>query len=83
MMLTESHVEEAALEWFGELGYAFVHGPEMAPGEAGAERDSFGETVLEGCLREASRRLNPGVPEEDLATIKSYLQVPFERRLNP
>lgn len=38
MPLTESHVEEAALEWFGELGYAFVHGPEMAPGEAGAVR---------------------------------------------
>ena len=36
-MLQESTVEEAALEWFGELGYAIGHGPEMAPGEAAAE----------------------------------------------
>ena len=62
--LTESTVEEAALEWFGELGYALGHGPDMAPGEVAAERDSFGEVVLEGRLREALRRLNPEVPDE-------------------
>ncbi len=62
-MLSESTVEEAALEWFGELGYAIGHGPEMAPGEAAAERESFGEVVLEGRLREALLRLNPEVPE--------------------
>ncbi len=27
MSLNESIVEEAALEWFGELGYAVGHGP--------------------------------------------------------
>jgi type I restriction enzyme R subunit len=39
MSLTESTVEEAALEWFGDLGYAIGHGLEMAPGEAAAERE--------------------------------------------
>ncbi len=62
--MNESIIEEAALEWFGELGYALGHGPEMAPGEAAAERNSFGEVVLEGRLREALRRLNPEVPDE-------------------
>ena len=28
-------------------------------------------------------RLNPAIPEEAWATIKRYLQVRFERRLNP
>jgi type I restriction enzyme, R subunit len=64
MSLTESTVEEAALEWFGELGYAIGHGPEMAPGEAAAERESFAEVVLEGRLRDAMRRLNPEVPDD-------------------
>jgi type I restriction enzyme R subunit len=64
MSLNESHVEEAALEWFGELGYAVGHGPQMAPGEPAAERDSFGEVVLVGRLREALRQLNPTLPEE-------------------
>jgi len=64
MNLNESIVEDAALEWFGELGYAVGHGPHLAPGEPAAERDSFGEVVLVGRLREAIRRLNPAIPEE-------------------
>jgi type I restriction enzyme R subunit len=64
MSLNESIVESAALEWFGELGYAALHGPHLAPGEPAAERDSFGEVVLAGRLREAIRWLNPAIPEE-------------------
>jgi len=41
MSLNESFVEDAALEWFGELGYAVWQGPHLAPGEPAAERDSF------------------------------------------
>ena len=33
MSLNESHLEEAALEWLAELGYALGHGPDMAPGK--------------------------------------------------
>ena len=62
--LNESIVEDAALEWFGELGYAVGHGPHLAPGEPAAERESFSEVVLVGRLREAVRRLNPAIPEE-------------------
>ena len=64
MSLNESIVEDAALGWFRELGYAIGHGPQLAPGEPAAERDSFGEVVLVGRLREAIRRLNPAIPEE-------------------
>ncbi len=63
MSLTESIVEDAALTWFGEMGYAVGHGPQMAPGEPAAEREPFGEVVLVGRLREAIRRLNPGIPQ--------------------
>jgi type I restriction enzyme R subunit len=64
MSLNESIVEDAALEWFAELGYAAGHGPHLAPGEPAAERNSFGEVVLVGRLREAIRRLNVSIPEE-------------------
>ncbi len=63
---TESVVEEAALVWFGELGYGVVAGPTIAPGEAAAERRAFGDVVLEGRLRSALARLNPGVSAEGL-----------------
>ena len=64
MSLNESIVEDATLEWFGALGYAVEHGPQLAPGEPAAERDSFSDVVLVGRLREAIRRLNPAIPEE-------------------
>ncbi len=70
MSLNESIVEDAALEWFGELGYAIGHGPHMAPGEPAAERDSFSEVVLVGRLRVAIRRLNPAIPSRTLATLR-------------
>ena len=63
---TESVVEEAALEWFAELGYAVVGGPAIAPGEPGEERRSYAAVVLEGRLHEALARLNPGVSREGL-----------------
>ncbi|MBK9447519.1 MAG: type I restriction endonuclease subunit R [Betaproteobacteria bacterium] len=63
-LINESIVEDAALEWFGELGYAIGHGPHLAPGEPAAERNSFAEVVLVGRLREAIGRLNPAIPEE-------------------
>jgi type I restriction enzyme R subunit len=62
--LNESIVEHAALTWFRELGYSVGHGPHIAPGEPAAERDSFGDVVLVGRLRDAIRRLNPAIPED-------------------
>ena len=31
MTLTEAHIEEAALGWFQELGYAVFPGPQLNP----------------------------------------------------
>ena len=60
--LDESTVEQAALDWFAELGYAVAHGPELAPGEPAAERDAFSDVVLVGRLRAAIHGLNPAIP---------------------
>ena len=45
---TESTVEAAALERFGELGHEVLPGPDVAPGEPAAERESHGEVVRPG-----------------------------------
>ncbi|MCO6457900.1 MAG: type I restriction endonuclease subunit R [Pirellulaceae bacterium] len=60
----ESTVEAAALSWFEDLGYGVLHGPHIAPGEPAAERESFGDVVLVGRLRDAIDRLNPDIPHE-------------------
>lgn len=40
---TESVVEEAALAWLEALGYAVLHGPDIAVGEPAAERSDPNE----------------------------------------
>ncbi len=61
---TESVVEEAALSWFGELGYSILAGPEIAPGELLAERDAFSDVILTKRLQAALYSLNPKIPTE-------------------
>ena len=64
MIINESHVEEAAIEWFKELGYIYADGRTIAPGEPAAERETFGSVVLEGRLQAAIDRINPKIPAD-------------------
>jgi type I restriction enzyme R subunit len=64
--LTESEIESAAMDWLAGLGYQTVFGPDIAPGMPGAERDDYGQVVLEYRLRQALQRLNPQVPADAL-----------------
>jgi hypothetical protein len=41
------------------LGYAIGHESHLTPWESAAERNSFGDVVLAGRLRDAMRRLTP------------------------
>ena len=63
---TESVVEDAALAWLEALGYAVLHGPDIAAGMPGAERSdpNYRDVVLAGRLRQALVRLNPELPAE-------------------
>ena len=64
--LTEADVEAAALEWLAALGWEAAHGPDIAPDTPGAERDGYGQVVLERRLRDALARLNPSLPDSAL-----------------
>ena len=60
--LTESTVEQAALAWLESHGWSIAHGPDIAPGVPGAERNNYGEVLLARRLRDALARLNPELP---------------------
>jgi len=66
MTLTESLVEEATLSWLASLGYTSVFGPDIAPEEPAAERESFQEVLLTRRIQDALRRLNPAMPSDAL-----------------
>ena len=57
--ITESDVEEGALAWLEDLGWAVAHGPDIAPDTPGAERADYRQVVLERRLRDALAALNP------------------------
>ena len=59
---TEADVESAALEWLAALGWQIAHGPDVAPDTPDAERDDYGQVILERRLRDELTRLNPGLP---------------------
>jgi type I restriction enzyme R subunit len=65
---SESVVEEAALAWLENLGYAVLCGPAIAAGEPEAERSdpNYRDVVLDRRLRQALVGLNPGLPPEAL-----------------
>ena len=63
--LTESVVEDAALDWFRALGYNVISGPDMPPGPQ-ALRESYADAVFPSVVRGALARLNPSLPSEAL-----------------
>ena len=62
--ITESHIEEAALEILKEQGYKILSGPEIAVDGTTPERNSYQQVILLDRLKEAINRLNPTIPEE-------------------
>ena len=63
--LSESVVEQAALDWFRTLGYDVVGGPDMPPGPQ-ALRESYADAIFPSVVRDALARLNPKLPAEAL-----------------
>lgn len=65
-IISESEVEEAALDILTELGYDPIHGPDIAPDTPATEMENYSEVILTKRLRSAISRINPhiqSVPE--------------------
>ena len=74
MKFSESHVEDAALEWLAGLGYAVLHGPDISPDGPTPERISYDQVVLTPRLRKVLKRLNPHLPPETLEDVLRKVQ---------
>jgi type I restriction enzyme R subunit len=65
-VITESVVEEAALDWFKGLGYQYLPGPDIACDGTKPERASYADVVLADRLRASLHALNPHIPADAL-----------------
>ncbi len=75
--ISEAEIEEAALSWLRSLGYTALFGPDIAPEEPAAERENYGQVVLERRLRHSLQRLNPKVPSDALEEAFRKLTRPY------
>ncbi len=64
--ITESEVEDAALEWLENLGWTIAYGPAVGPGSPRVERSDYGSVILEERLRDALVKLNPTLSDDAL-----------------
>ena len=71
--IAESHVEEAALAWLAELGYATANGLDIGPDGDAPERASYGDVLLVDRVRAAIAKLNPTLAAETRAEVLNKL----------
>lgn len=78
---TENELEELCLEWFEELGYKFIPGPEIAPDGEAPEREDYSQVILKDWVKNAINRLNPDVPRDaQEEALKKVANIPFENQ---
>lgn len=70
----ESDVEEAALEWFDELGYEVILGPDLI--DKTFERESHEEVLLSVRLKYALEKLNPKTPSDIIEQAYREIAIP-------
>ena len=62
--ITESAIEEFAVELLEKQGYQYIYAPSVAPDSDTSERQSFEDVLLMERLRTAVGRINPTLPED-------------------
>lgn len=72
----ESHLEEATLEWFEELGYEVVFAPQIAPDGDYPEREDYQDVILNERLKEALARINPKLSCEAIEDAFRQIVIP-------
>lgn len=74
--ITESDIEDYAIQLLEGLGYEYIYAPSIAHDGDQPERTKYEDVLLSGRLAEAVRRINPTVPQvaQDEA-IKEVLRI--------
>lgn len=62
--LTESAIENFAIELLQKQGYKFLHGPDISHDGESAERKSYEEVLLHTRFEQALQRINPSLSSE-------------------
>lgn len=79
--MTEEQLEQEALGWLAETGYALRSGPDIAHDGIDPQRSGYTQVILPARLRAAMTKLNPGIPAaalEDALQQVEHLDTPVQ-----
>ncbi len=62
--VTETTLEQTALDWFESLGWATAFGPNISPDGPSCERQDYNQVVLMRRLQIALENINPNIPPD-------------------
>jgi type I restriction enzyme, R subunit len=62
--ITENIIEAFAIELLDKLGYEYIYAPDIAYDGENPERDSYAQVLLLNRLKNAVKRINPGIPAD-------------------
>jgi len=62
--ITESAIEELAIDLLEKQGYQYIYAPDIAPDSETPERSSFEDALLLERLKKAVGRINPTIPAD-------------------
>jgi type I restriction enzyme, R subunit len=62
--ITESSIEQYAIENLEKQGYKYIYGPDIAPDSKTPARQSFEDVLLLEKLKKAVARINPKIPSD-------------------
>ncbi len=62
-MINEAQLENIAIEWLSEVGWAYVHGDVVAPDGPKPEREGWTDVILRPRLLAALKRINPNLTQ--------------------
>ena len=80
--ITESELEEHALDLLQEIGYKIINGYDISPEGKNSERKNYQEVVLVERLKKAIDKLNPEIPESAKEeVIKKVLRVSVQNQI--
>lgn len=75
-MINEDQVEQLAIQWFKELGYDYLYGPDIAHDGESPLRLDYQSVLIESRLKAALIRLNPHLPENAILEAIDKLKKP-------
>jgi len=79
-MLTENQLENICLEWFREIGWQVLYGPDIAPDSDNSVRSDYRQVVLREKLLSALSRINQHIPAgalEQAAHVATIINEPL------